>query len=281
MANKPKSRTVTSSRAAKAPRHSAADTRLAILRAAEKLFAERGVDAVSLREVSAAAGQANNSAVAYHFGDREGLIDAILERHSTPIQMRYDAQLELMERQGGISLRTLVEILVLPIVAKLDDPDGGWEYLSLAAQLSVSPHLPLANRPVAQTPAVLRLTMKMGPFVTTPPELMIFRFDRLANMIYASIVCWHRLSRDGFAPVSRDVFASDLVDALVDTLSRPSSEQTLAALDESRTRPPAAAPVGAAAPAAATVAAIANDVRAEAVKASKRAAAKATRADKH
>lgn len=281
MSPKPKQRNPAAKRPSKGPRHSANDTRLAILRAAEKLFAERGVDAVSLREVSAAAGQANNSAVAYHFGDREGLVDAILERHSTPIQMRYDAQLELLERQGAMSLRALIDILVLPIVAKLDDPDGGWEYISLAAQLSVSPHLPLANRPVAQTPAVLRLTMKMGPFITTPPELMIFRFDRLANMIYASIVCWHRLSRDGFAPVSRDVFANDLVDALVDTLSRPSSEQTLGVLERSRKMPSVSPSPSVEVPAAATVSALVNDVRAEAVKASKRAAAKAARADKH
>jgi AcrR family transcriptional regulator len=37
-------------------------TRLAMLRAAERLFAEKGVDAVSLREIANAAGQGNHSA---------------------------------------------------------------------------------------------------------------------------------------------------------------------------------------------------------------------------
>ena len=203
-----------------------ADTRLALVKAAEKLFAERGVDAVSLREVSVAAGQHNNSAVGYHFGSREGLIDAILARHSLPIHVRYDAQLDLLERQGIVTLRALLETLVLPIVAKLDDPDGGWEYISVAAQLTVSPHLPLALRPVAQTPAVLRLISMILPFSRSPPEFIAFRFDRVVSVLYASIITWHRLTMDGPGPLPRSVFEHDLLDSLEQVISQPPSEET-------------------------------------------------------
>lgn len=211
-------------------RRAAVDTRLALLRAAERLFAERGVDAVSLREVSAAAGQANNSAVAYHFGSREGLVDAILERHSAPIQARYDAQLELLARQGTVELRSVMEILVLPIVAKLDDPDGGREYLSLAAQLSVSPHLPLASRPVARTPAVLRLMGMTFPFGRVPQSLMPLRMERVANTLYASIASWQRIASGGATPTSREAFEQDLIDTLVVLIEAPPSGPTLGAL---------------------------------------------------
>ena len=44
--------------------------------AAERLAAERGMAAMSLREVQAAAGQRNKSAAQYHFGSRAGLIEA-------------------------------------------------------------------------------------------------------------------------------------------------------------------------------------------------------------
>ena len=54
-----------------APRGAA---RQAIVEAAERLFAERGIEAVSLRDVSAAAGQRNHSAAQYHFGDRAQLV---------------------------------------------------------------------------------------------------------------------------------------------------------------------------------------------------------------
>ena len=44
------------------------DTRDQIIRAAEELFAARGIDSVSLREINRAAGQSNTGAVQYHFG---------------------------------------------------------------------------------------------------------------------------------------------------------------------------------------------------------------------
>ena len=50
-----------------------ASARELIIVAAERLIAERGVD-VPLRDIAAAAGQRNNSAVQYHFGSRDGLI---------------------------------------------------------------------------------------------------------------------------------------------------------------------------------------------------------------
>lgn len=102
------------------------------------MFSTRGVDAVSLREVSETAGQRNNSAVLYHFKSREGLIDAILNRHADPIQARYVAQLDLLQSQGTLELRMLLDVLVRPLVAKLDDPDGGTEFVSIPRPSSPS-----------------------------------------------------------------------------------------------------------------------------------------------
>lgn len=204
------------------------DTALALMRAAERLFATNGVDVVSLREVSAAAGQANNSAVGYHFGSREGLIDSILERHSVPIQARYVAELDLLQRQGSYTLRALLETLVLPLVDKLDDADGGPEFISISAQLSVSPTMPLAGRPIATTPAVLRLIEAMMPFSQTPPSLLQFRFERVANTIYAALMVWQRLHHLDAAPVSREAFVSDLLDTLESLVAQPASTSTLA-----------------------------------------------------
>jgi AcrR family transcriptional regulator len=49
-------------------------TRDLLIQAAERLFAERGIAAVPLRDIGAAAGQKNSVAVQYHFGDREALV---------------------------------------------------------------------------------------------------------------------------------------------------------------------------------------------------------------
>ena len=60
-------------------------TRTALLTAAERLFAEHGLDAVSNRQISEAAGQANNYAVGYHFGSRTDLLRALLQSHVVPL----------------------------------------------------------------------------------------------------------------------------------------------------------------------------------------------------
>ena len=58
-----------------------AETRARLLRAGERLFAEHGIHQVRLREINALAGQRNSSALHYHFGSREGLVEAILSEH--------------------------------------------------------------------------------------------------------------------------------------------------------------------------------------------------------
>lgn len=54
-------------------------TRDRILDQAERLFAERGIDAVSLRAINAAAG-VSPGILHYHFGNREPLIESIISR---------------------------------------------------------------------------------------------------------------------------------------------------------------------------------------------------------
>lgn len=55
--------------------------RTALLASAERLFALEGIDVVSDRRIAQEAGQANHSAVRYHFGGRDGLLDALFARH--------------------------------------------------------------------------------------------------------------------------------------------------------------------------------------------------------
>jgi AcrR family transcriptional regulator len=109
-------------------------TRDQIVRAAERLLAERGIDGVSLREVNRAANQGNTNAVRYHFGDRDGLVQAILEKHRRDSEPRRHALLDQYEEAGADDLRGLAAALVLPLAAKLGDPDGGRDYLQIAGQ---------------------------------------------------------------------------------------------------------------------------------------------------
>ena len=65
-------------------------TKLRILETAERLFTEQGFAATSLREITATA-RVDLTAVNYHFGSKEALIDAVLTRCLQPLnQLRLD-----------------------------------------------------------------------------------------------------------------------------------------------------------------------------------------------
>ena len=104
------------------------------MRAAERLFADEGFDRVTLRQIARAADQGNVAAVQYHFGSKDGLLAAIVDGHRERIDDRRQALLAEREADGGgDELAALIEILVAPLAAKLDDASGQ-AYLRIQAQ---------------------------------------------------------------------------------------------------------------------------------------------------
>ncbi|MEV6276245.1 TetR family transcriptional regulator [Nocardia sp. NPDC051832] len=92
------------------------DPRNALLDAAERLIALRGID-VPLRDIATTAGQRNNSAVHYYFGSRTGLIDAAIERRMTVLETVRLDMLAQHEADGtGHDLHELVDMLVRPMI---------------------------------------------------------------------------------------------------------------------------------------------------------------------
>jgi AcrR family transcriptional regulator len=73
-------------------------TKERILREAGRLFARRGLWQPTVREITAAAGQRNVSALNYHFGSRDGLLAAILEHHGVPTDDARRVRLEVIGR---------------------------------------------------------------------------------------------------------------------------------------------------------------------------------------
>jgi len=86
-----------------------------LILAAEDLFARGGIEGVSLREIAAAAGQGNHHAVQYHFGSREGLVQAVFDYRMLQMEARRAEMLETARRAGKLEdARTIVEIIFLP-----------------------------------------------------------------------------------------------------------------------------------------------------------------------
>lgn len=103
--------------------------RSALIDAAERLFAERGLDAVPLRDIAVAAGQRNSSVIQYHFGGRDGIVIEVFRRRIGEADRARAKFVEAIDRDGrGDDLAALVEALVLPIagLVKAGGPQGSY-----------------------------------------------------------------------------------------------------------------------------------------------------------
>ncbi|HEY4023394.1 MAG TPA: helix-turn-helix domain-containing protein [Pseudonocardiaceae bacterium] len=112
-----------------------------LMDAAERLYAERGFAAVSIRQISDAAGQRNKSVVQYHFTSRDELIKAIIARHVGPVDRHRMAMVADLVDRPEVSLRDRVACFVLPTVLhNVDLGTPSW-HARFMAQAFVEPSL--------------------------------------------------------------------------------------------------------------------------------------------
>ncbi|ETR78718.1 TetR family transcriptional regulator [Afipia sp. P52-10] len=127
-------------RAEKASSAEASQTRLALIYAAERLFAEQGLQRTSLRQINIEAGQRNESAIHYHFGSREAVILAILELRTRPInEVRLQMLSEARTKAGDapLSSAALAEVMVMPLAQSISVGAQANYYIRFLTQLSL------------------------------------------------------------------------------------------------------------------------------------------------
>ena len=88
----------------------AADTKERILNVAERLFADRGFPATSLRDITSEA-SVNIASVNYHFGSKEALLAAVLERRLRPVNARRLELLDAIESAAGRSAPSAEDVI--------------------------------------------------------------------------------------------------------------------------------------------------------------------------
>jgi AcrR family transcriptional regulator len=96
-----------------------------LLLAAERLFAERGIDAVSLRAIMAAAGT-NVASVHYHFGSKPALVEALIKDRSGHVSARRAELLDAIEDSGELSARLLAEAFIRPVAEMASTGEAAW-----------------------------------------------------------------------------------------------------------------------------------------------------------
>jgi AcrR family transcriptional regulator len=116
------------------------DTKERILDASERLFAEMGFDAASLRAITAEAG-VNVAAVNYHFGSKDGLIESVFRRRLTPLNEERLALLDsLEEADGSPSAEAVLEAFVGPPLRLHQDLQrGGPMFMRLMGRTITEP----------------------------------------------------------------------------------------------------------------------------------------------
>jgi AcrR family transcriptional regulator len=195
--------------------------------AAEQLFAERGIEAVSLREISRHSGARNAMATQYHFKDRAGVLAAIMQKHQPAIEAGRHAlldQYEAWEVAGEEAVRVLAGALVRPLAAKLADPDGGREFLQIHGEML--DRLP-GGGPATALPSVARWRGLIDPFL----ERDAVRLHRRYTAILHAATELARRAQSG--PHTDDrLFVSYLVDVVTAILSFPVSAETRRLADE-------------------------------------------------
>jgi AcrR family transcriptional regulator len=93
------------------------ETKDRILDAAERLIADQGYSATSLRHIIADAG-VNLAAIHYHFGSKEELLDALILRRAGPVNAVRLEMLDRFEREAGASpvpVEQIIEAFLLPM----------------------------------------------------------------------------------------------------------------------------------------------------------------------
>lgn len=204
----------------------ASATRERLIEAGTRLFAERGVDAVRVREINDLAGQRNSSALHYHFGSREGLLRAILGQHRAPIEARRADLLETFARDGDpTDLRALMATVVLPLVAELST-ELGRAYLRIIPQYIGRYSPSFSELPAEFGPEGIRrtLTYVNAALSWLPRDERLVRIDLSMEFLTYAVA---RRARDIDAGVPlrlpEERFVALLLDLSVGGLEAPSS----------------------------------------------------------
>ena len=110
-----------------------------ILDAAEHLFAERGFEGVTLRQIASKAG-VDVALASYHFGKKDELFTAVFQRRASELNSRRLAALAEAKREAmpsTVSVEAIISAFLRPLEDVQREGDSGWHhYLALIAYVN-------------------------------------------------------------------------------------------------------------------------------------------------
>lgn len=193
------------------------DTRTRLILAAERLFGERGIDAVPLREVVAAAGQRNASALSYHIGGREELVLAIFEYRRADVDTRRMALLDEYAASGvAMDEDAIAAGIIIPLVELMLRDRRGGDYVRFISQAFVTERPESAYRSIGEYDRGLRRCHRLyrARHPDRAARLVRERFAVCGRGAMFALSDWQRdtaLARSGTPRSPLPEFAGDLI----------------------------------------------------------------------
>ena len=188
-----------------------------MIEAAERMFAISGIEGVSLRDVSSAAGQRNHNAAQYHFGDRLGLVAAIYESR---MRVGEERRRPFVAAAADDDLRALVAAIVVPLVEIVAESNG-W-YARFQARLRWEPTSWEALQRVAADGSFAAVMRKLNRALGgLPKPVRHSRLDQLMTLIIGTLAGWEGAADRGDSRLSVDALEADLISTGLAVLTAP------------------------------------------------------------
>jgi len=184
-----------------------------ILDEAERLFGDRGIEAVALRQIAAAAGSSNHFAVQYHFGDKDQLVQAIFNRRISTLELRRASLLREASARGELGdIHALLDIMFRP-VAELVDAQGRRTYAAFLLGLH---HFGGATNPRVETVGFDPVTQYLSDLLYAtaphlPSEAVRRRLVTVFLMYLRELVGWERQQARGDDAMSLDEVITEAI----------------------------------------------------------------------
>ncbi|MFC0433361.1 TetR/AcrR family transcriptional regulator [Kutzneria buriramensis] len=203
-------------------------TRELILTAAERLFAEHGLLAVSNRQVSEAAGQGNNTAVGYHFGTKADLVRAIARRHLA--QIEEIRQRMVADISDQTEIRAWVSCLVRPMTVHLAEVGSPTWFGRFGAQVMTDPTLrPVIIEETQSSPSLARIVAGLNACLPDLSDDVRAERFHMARQLLVHMVAERERALADNTPTPRASWhhtAAGLVDALVGLWLAPATNDS-------------------------------------------------------
>jgi AcrR family transcriptional regulator len=198
-------------------------TAMQLLVTAERLFAEHGLEGVSLRQIAAEAGSSNNSAIAYHFGSKDDLLRAIFSYRLNDLTQR---RALLRARADPDDVRALLEAHIIPLFELAESLDSSYvsfiEQLQRAGDIEV---FELQADAVKSRDEFTSVVQRLLPHIPEPARSM--RIQQVQDLAVHLAAERERAIRRKDAVMPFALFVSGVVDGLAGFLEAVPSPDTV------------------------------------------------------